>query len=151
MVGLTRQRDNPDDMFTPQENFARNKQWAKPGPYRTQLDPQEEQAFRQWFTELKKQHGNRMLAQPDDPSYDMRGFYRGMKAGDDVARTSIDKNDGYVHFHDKWKTPYEATFSNESVYARPNAPRWNGDSYTAHNGAVIFDDREGRWFGLPTW
>jgi len=136
-------------MFTPEQNFARNQQWAKPGPYLTTLSPQEEQGFQQWFASLKKQYGRTMLARPDDRSYDMRGFYRAMKRGDQRARPSINPNDKLLHFPDIWKTPYEATFSNESQYALPSAPRWQDDKYMLPSGHVIYDDKAGQWYGLP--
>ena len=56
-----RRRDNPDDMFTNDQNLARNKAWAKPGPYITKLTPQEEQGYRQWFEGLKTQYGDKMV------------------------------------------------------------------------------------------
>lgn len=147
-VLYSHQRDNPEDMFTPEQNLARNKAWAKPGPYNTSLPPQQEQQFQGWVKNNNVNWNN------DDQSYDMRGFWKAQQAGDPRAKSSIDPNDGRLHFPDLWKTPYEATFSNESMYAQPNAPRWvnqGGDnwSYQLPNGHVIYDDVSGRWHGLP--
>lgn len=147
-------RDNPEDMFTPQQNFARNQTWAKPGPYNTPLAPQEERQFQKWVKDNNVNWDN------NDLSYDMRGYWKAMKAGDPEAKTTINDYDKSVHYPDRWKTPYEATFSNESQYAQPTAPQWvmtgkdqDGKEqwqYRLPNGHVIYDDKQGRWFGLPS-
>jgi hypothetical protein len=145
MPTLQRQRDNPEDMFTPEQNLTRNKVWAKPGNYNTPLDPPTEKEFRNWVKQ-----GN----VPFDPEakttdYDMRGFYKAMKSGDPRAKAMVNPNDKRPHYPDHWKTPYAATFSNQSQWALPHAPIWQGDRYMLPNGHVIYDDAEGRWFGLP--
>ena len=145
MPTLQRRRDNPEAMFTPQQNLARNKTWAKPGDYHTKLEPAAEKSFRDWLRKHKV---------PFDPEaaisdYDMRGYYKGMIAGDPRAKAIVDPNDQRMHFPDYWKTPYAATFSNESQWATEHAPRWQNDNYMLPNGHVIYNDREGRWFGLP--
>lgn len=146
-------RDNPEDMFTPEETFARNKQFAKPGPYETKLQPQEEQAFRQWVQQ------NNINWTPDDKSYDMRGFWKAMQQGDPRAVSSPNPDDidpktkqPRMHFPDVWKTPYEATFSNQSMYALPSAPSWEQTGqrwqYMRPGGQVIYDDATGIWNGV---
>lgn len=152
------ERDEPEDMFTPQQNYQRNQGWARPGPYQTQLAPPEESAFQQWAhqqgIQLQDYTGPHAV-------YDMRGFWKAQQAGDERAVARPNQNDidpqtgqGRRHFPDIWKTPYAATFSNESIYALPNAPVWGqgpsgGDVYALPNGHIIFDDVMGRWFGLP--
>lgn len=120
--------------------YARNAQYIKPGAqnFNTSLDPQAESAFRAWVAQNKI---------PFDPSadvtdYDMRGFYKALQQGDPIAKNAIDPNDGRMHYPDYWKTPYHETFSNESQWAKPNAPHWtDDDKLVAPDGTVIFDDR----------
>jgi len=150
--------DNPGDMFTPQQNLERNQQFAKPGPYITPLSAQEQPLFNEWLktgamgAPVNYQHG--------DLDYDMPGFWKAMQAGDpeakpQVVREDIDRATGKprVHFPDKWKTPYEATFSQGSMYALPHAPKWvqvGKDHWQYRLGShVIFDDNERRWRGMP--
>ncbi len=45
-----------------------------------------------------------------------------------------------MHFPDTYKTPYHKTFSNESIYALPTAPHWEGDQLVDQNGNIVFDD-----------
>lgn len=140
---------SPGDMFTPQENLQRNQQWALPGPYNTTLQPHEEQQFQQWVKQNNVNWNN------NDLSYDMRGFWKAQQAGDPEAKSVIvpeDKN--RVHYPDRWKTPYEATFSAGSMWAKPNAPRWvqlgkDHWQYQMPDGHVIYDDQSRRWHGLP--
>ena len=141
-------RQNPEAMFTPAQNFARNQQWALPAPYQTQLSPAEEQQFQQW---LSQQHNLENTAQYSGPQsvYDMRGFWKAMQSGNPLARNAIDPNDQRIHYPDIWKTPYAATFSNESMYSMPTAPFWKQDQYTLPSG-VIYDDRLGKWYGAPS-
>jgi hypothetical protein len=70
-----------------------------------------------------------------DNDYDMRGFYKSLMAGDPNAKRS--KN---LHFIDTYKTPYHHLFSNESKYARPDAPHWVGTKLIDKNGKVIIDE-----------
>lgn len=123
-----------------QRNFERNKAWTKPDAqnFSTDLGNAEPQ-FRQWVKD-KKVPFDPDAKEPQD--YDMRGFYRGLQSGDPKAKSAIDPNDGKLHYPDNWKTPYHDTFSNDSQWAAPNAPKWNGkDQLIGPDGAVIFDDR----------
>jgi len=118
-----------------QNNYRFNSPYAKPGPYTTQLNPQQEQAFRQW---VMANHVN------FDPSskvtdYDMRGFWLSQqgKAG---AGTEVNAQDGKIHYPDTYKTPYDRTFSNESKYATPDAPHWKDNRYLIDkSGKQVFD------------
>ena len=100
-------------------NYARNKPYAKPGNYNTKLSPQEEQAFRQWI----KQNSIPFDFQSPVTDYDMRGFWKARIGGDPAAL----RDPRSKHFPDKWKTPYHETFSNQSQWAAPGAPHWEGD------------------------
>jgi len=132
-------RASEDDawMASMRERFDRNLPYARPGPYMTTLDPADEQQFRAWVT------ANKVPFNPNDPvaDYDMRGFWLAAQMGDPSASTAVDPNDGRLHFTDKFKTPYHETFSNESQYAQPTAPRWTGDQLIDAHGKVIFDDK----------
>jgi hypothetical protein len=99
--------------FTSEGNYSAanllNAPYAKPGPYLTKLPPQQEIAFRAWAAR------NRV---PVTPDYDMRAYFLATKGAPHAAGT---------HFPDTYKTPLDTTFSNESIYAKPTAPVWQGD------------------------
>lgn len=122
---------------SPQQVLARNAPYAKSQQsYLTKLPADEEKAFQQWVKDNNV---------PFDPSptadYDMRGFYKAMKAGDPRASTGINANDGKLHFGDYWKTPYHHSFSSESQWATDGAPRWNEkDQLVTPDGKVVFDE-----------
>jgi hypothetical protein len=134
-----------DNAYWPR-NFQRNQAFLAPGQhaYNTQLNPQQEMQFRQWLAQNNV---------PFDPNqkvsdYDMRGFWAALQSGNPVARQAIDPNDQKMHYPDYWKTPYSATFSNESQWANPKtAPRWNGDQYALPSGQVLWDDKAQKWVG----
>jgi len=99
--------------------FTRNQQYARPGPYITHLEPQQESAFRKWVTD------NKIPYNPDEKGnsgYDMRGFWKAAQAGDPRAHTGIDPVDHHRHFTDYWKTPYHESFNHESMYSLPGNP-----------------------------
>jgi len=106
-------------------------QYAKPGPYATSLNPQDEQGFQQWVSQNK-------IPWQDSPSadYDMRGYYKAMKSGDPLAARAASNQ----HFPDKWKTPYHQSFSNESMYSQPGAPAWKENQLIDPSGKVLFDE-----------
>ncbi len=108
---------------------------ATAGPYQTTLLPHEEAKFQQWVTQNKV---------PFDPSptadYDMRGYWRALQAKDPRTQTAVNAFDNQLHFPDVWKTPYHASFSNESIYARKDAPKWVGDKLTDNKGRVLVDE-----------
>ena len=122
--------------------LQRNGAFAKPSTtdYTTPLAPEEEQQFRQWVAE------HRVPFDPNEPTqdYDMRGFWKGLMAGDPNATTGINPNDHQMHFTDHWKTPYHQSFSRESQYATPMGPSWNAQDQLVMpmNGAVVFDERK---------
>jgi hypothetical protein len=114
--------------------------YVRPGKhvYNTQLPADAEAKFRAWTTQ------NGVPFNPDAPvsDYDMRGFWKALQSGDPKASSAVDPNDNRLHYPDYWKTPYHATFSNESQWATPDAPRWNDkDQLIDKSGKVIFDDR----------
>lgn len=127
---------------TQDQAFQQNSQYVKPGAhsYNTALAAPDEKKFRDWVTQNKI---------PFDPSakvsdYDMRGFWKALQAGDPKAKAAVDQNDGKIHYPDFWKTPYHATFSNESQWAKPGAPHWTADDrLVTSEGATLFDDRSG--------
>lgn len=103
--------------------------------FRTPLSNQQETQFQNWIRENK-------IFFDDSPTgdYDMRGFYAGLQSGDPRARTAISPYDNRLHFTDTWKTPYHRTFSNESIYASPDDPHWDGYRLIDKNGNVIADE-----------
>lgn len=124
---------NPADAI-----YQRNQAWAKPAQsYLTTLPAHQEQQFQNWVSQNKV---------PFDPSptadYDMRGYWQGLQSKDPHAISGVNSNDNALHFSDWWKTPYHESFSNESQWALPNAPRWNDrDQLIGPDGSVVFDER----------
>lgn len=109
--------------------------YAKQGKYQTDLSPQDEANFQDWVRQ------NHIPFDPGPKSdYDMRGFYQSMQRGDPQAKTAVSGFDGMPHFPDTYKTPYHRTFSNESQYALPNAPHWDGDRLLSESGQVVADE-----------
>jgi len=125
----------------------RNLKWAKPGPYVTALTPQEEQKFRAWV------QANHVPNEDDgaQTGYDLRGFWKALEAGDPMAKSAMNPYDKTLHYPDKWKTPYSTEgFSNQSMYALPDAPSWQGTDalgwrLTAPTGEVLHSQP-----GVPT-
>lgn len=122
--------------------YKRNLQWAKQGEYQTKLTPEQEKQFLSWVTQ------NRV---PFDPKqslqdYDMRGFWLALQNKDPRAATAVNPNDKRMHFPDVWKTPYHESFSAESMYALPSAPKWDksGGSLVDSSGQVIFQERKAK-------
>lgn len=118
---------------------VRNQQYAAPNNtgYNTPLKQMDEFAFRQWLSD------NKVPFNPNASSsdYDMRGFYQGLMQGNPRAQTSMNANDGRMHFTDYWKTPQHQSFSNESKYAGPVAPQWVNDTQLASpGGRILFDE-----------
>jgi hypothetical protein len=102
-------------------------------PYETKLTPEEEKQYLAWA----KAHD--IPAYEKD--YDTRGFWRAGQHGDPRAVTEVNPSDNKIHSPDIWKTPYHATFSEESQYARPDAPRWVDDRLVDQiHGTVIADE-----------
>ncbi len=109
-------------------------QFAKPGPYVTQLPPADESSFKQWV-----QQGNVPFDDSPTSDYDMRGYWKDI-ASKGRSETSISQFDGAPHYPDTYKTPYHKTFSRESKYATPDAPAWQGSKLIGKDGAVIADE-----------
>jgi hypothetical protein len=119
------------------DSLKRNQAWAKPGPYVTKLSPQDEQEFQAWA----KQHPDLVRGETGpDADYDVRGRWLAEKQGDPQAKLVRSAFDGKLHASDKWKTPYHRTFSAESVYATPDAPKWQGDKLVDRTGKLITDE-----------
>ena len=110
--------------------------------YLTRLTPRDERAYQLWFAQTKEALGRDL--DPDDPTYDMRGFWQGLQTGDQAATTAINPNDKRLHFPDKWKTPYHKGFSADSQYATLDAPKWNEiDQLVDKHGRILLDERAG--------
>ena len=123
------------------ENLARNSAHSTQGPYRTTLNPMQEWKFRQWVRENDVPFQPNRLLQ----DYDMRGFYSALQSGDPRAQSVVDPHDKQMHYPDFWKTPYHETFSAESQWATPDAPRWQDDRYLVdRDGNVLFDAAKAR-------
>lgn len=118
----------------------------RPGDsFNTALDPGMEEFFRMWLAHNKVPF-NPQAEGPQD--YDMRGFFRGLMQGDPRARSSVNGNDGQMHYPDFWKTPLHATASNESQWMPASAPQWTPQDTLAQAGRVLFDERAVQPFGM---
>jgi hypothetical protein len=106
--------------------------------FNTELDPGQEQFFRQWL-----QHNNVPFnPQSGASDYDMRGYWRGLQSGNPMAKpTEINPNDNRPHFTDYYKTPLHQSFSAGSQWAGNDAPTWVNDHQLADRGRVVFDER----------
>jgi hypothetical protein len=114
-----------DEFPKPDTNFLSGT--AKAGPYRTVLPIVEEFAFLDWARK------NRVP--PDDPTYDTRGFWK-----NEIVTGRRSQFAG-AHGPDTYKTPAHESFSNESIYATPNAPSWGADGTLRDKlGNVVFRD-----------
>ena len=105
---------------------------AKPGPYTTPLTMLDELKFQNWAKQNKV---------PMTNDYDMRGYWKAMSSGDPRATQTRSAFDNTMHFPDIWKTPLHHSFSNESIYATPNAPGWVGDTLRDKLGTILVDER----------
>ena len=112
-------------------NYARNMAYAKGGPYITKLSAAEEQRFKLWVKQNKIPWQDTANA-----DYDMRGYWKAQQMGNPIAARAAN-----LHFPDQWKTPYDATFSNESQYATHAAPHWVGNTLVPTNTGGV----TGRW------
>jgi hypothetical protein len=113
----------------PNPIYQRNAPFAKPSTtnYETVLPGALEQQFRAWVRK------NNVPFNPDDKTsdYDMRGYYMSQKLQFEGALGDVPAHLPGAHFPDTFKTPYHATFSDESQYATPNNPfHWRGDTLT---------------------
>jgi len=114
-----------------------NAAYIKPGEhvYNTPLTPEAEQAFRGWIGQ------NKVPFNPEAgvTDYDMRGFWLGLQNQDPRAVSAIDPHDRRLHYPDYWKTPLHQTFSADSQWATPDAPRWTPEGRLIdRQGNVLF-------------
>jgi hypothetical protein len=120
--------------------YARNQPYVRAGQhqYNTPLSPMQEMMFRGWL----KQNGVPFQPEAGVTDYDMRGFYQALTQGDPRAASSINANDGMMHYPDTWKTPHHRTFSQGSQWAGEMAPRWTeDDKLVAPSGRILHDER----------
>lgn len=102
-----------------------------PGPYKTALPLSQELEFQQWVKKNKIPFKDSV-----NNDYDMRGYWKALQNADPAAVRALGNN----HFPDTYKTPYHETFSNESKYATPNAPKWQGDKLVDILGTILKDE-----------
>ena len=119
-----------------------------PEDYDTKLKLADELAFRAWLAQNKV---------PFDPEagttdYDMRGFWQAAQQQRPGMEASVNPNDLKMHYPDAFKTPQHQSFSRESQWAGPDAPRWLESSASAGpvsrlvnpKGETVFDEKAGR-------
>lgn len=103
----------------------------------TELPAIDEFQFRQWLKD------NAVPFNPDaQQDYDMRGFYKGVQQQNPHAQSSVNENDGQLHFNDYYKMPWHDTYSSESKGAGPDAPSWNKqDQLVDPSGKIMYDEK----------
>ena len=95
----------------------------------TQLEPMQEVQFQDWAKR------NKVRLEPGwNEDYDMRGLW---KANPGAVP------DPWGHWPDTYKLPNHPTFSDQSVYATEDAPRWYGKRLIDSQGKVIADESDG--------
>jgi len=129
--------------LSPQQYLQRNVPWSQQN-WQTQmakLSPEKETQFLQWV----KQNQVPVNLTSQTPDYDMRGFWLALQNKDPRAMTAVNPTDKKLHYPDYWKTPYHKSFSNESQWAKSNAPKWQQSGETSYlatpQGQVIFVER----------
>lgn len=121
--------------------YQRNQPYVAPGAsdFNTPLSPLQEMQFRNWVGQNNVPFNPAAGVQ----DYDMRGFWSGLQRGDPRAMSAVNPNDNQIHYPDYWKTPYHESFSNESQWAGPMAPKWNDkDQLVAPDGRILYDERK---------
>jgi len=102
---------------------------ARPGPHVTILPQNEEQEFRQWVAK------NQIPFDPGPQSdYDMRGYWKAMRNRDERVAGSDPLNPPA-----EFQTPYHPEFSNKSIFAGADAPKWMQDKLVDSFGRIIKD------------
>lgn len=116
----------------PQGAYKHNQRWAVEGPYQTDLtDPQEER-FQNWSKRFENRQGIKV-----NKEYDYRGWWENASP---LERHEAIAHGG--HFTDRYKTPYDTSFSNQSQYAKPGTPFvWR---VNAKGENVLVNKRNGR-------
>jgi hypothetical protein len=120
--------------------LKRNQPYVRPGEhnYATDLNVAEP-GFRDWAAKNKVPFDPNVQGPTD---YDMRGFYHGLMTGNPQALSSVNPNDRRMHYSDYWKTPYHQSFSGESQWATPVAPKWNEqDQLISPGGKIVVDEK----------
>lgn len=119
----------------PPDILRRNVRTSQPGPWSTSLDPSQEAIFHRWV------RLNQIPFNLDDPvpDYDMRGYF--LQRNNPGMEPQINSFDRRMHFPDTFKTPLHRSFSNQSRYALPSAPRWAGPKLLdQRTGEIILDE-----------
>lgn len=119
--------------------YDRNRAFAqRRDSYQTALSAPEETAFRAWVASAKVPFNPNQT----DADYDMRGYWKDV-ASKGKSQTVMNGNDHRMHFPDTYKTPFHQSFSAESRYAAPGAPRWANDHQLVDpkTGRIVFDER----------
>lgn len=123
----------------PQGAYTHNQKWAVQGPYQTALGAQKEQRFQDWAKRFEGQQGIKV-----NKEYDYRGWW--LNSSPQERHEAIAKGG---HFTDKWKTPYDTSFSNQSIYSKPGNPLvWRvnkngvGILINKNNGRLILRESE---------
>jgi hypothetical protein len=129
------QQDDDPEVQALIDAYQRNRAYAKPGPYQTTLSPKQEQDFQGWLFKNNIPYNLKWPADQSMQDYDMRGYWKALQSGD--AETRDPKT---LHFPDVYKTPYHKTFSNQSKYATPEAPHWEGNRLIDKDGRVLIDE-----------
>lgn len=129
--------ENPEDQ-PPDVSMEFNREWTKPDWKPTELPPDKEAQFQKWA----KQNPKAVEGELNNPKadYDVRAHWLAGQRGEPEGKLELNKWDGKLHGNDKFKTPYNGTFSNESMFATPDAPHWEGDRLIDKHGRLVADE-----------
>jgi hypothetical protein len=124
-----------------------NAAWAKPSDsnYQTALNAKQEKHFRGWLKNHREDGYNPGGFDPNAKrsDYDLRGDWLSHVQRGKLANLTSGKG-GSVHFSDRYKTPYDATFSRWSEYAKKGTPlvwRKGNRLVNRKTGRVVFKER----------
>jgi hypothetical protein len=103
-------------------------------PKTTRLGPSMEKMYKAWVLQNNV---------PTSNDYDMRGYFLDTVMGK-AAPTEINVADNQTHYPDTYKLPNHPSFSNESIYAKPNESRhWVENPAPYKEGTWALQDKGG--------
>lgn len=135
---------NPQDIYNQNRSLGYMRP-NQPVSYQTRLGPAMRSEFINWI------RANHVPYDPSQTSdYDMPGFFQDAVMGN-AESPDVNPYDHQIHFSDRRKTPFHASFSRESMWANPEtAPAWSDNGYQLVDPRTkqeVFNDKTLRRFG----
>ncbi|MBS1894322.1 MAG: hypothetical protein JST59_23730 [Actinobacteria bacterium] len=127
--------------------YERNQKWAKPSEtgYQTELNSRQSQHFNDWLQNHKEEGRLPGGYDPDakHQEYDLKGYWLHLVRTGQLNKQGTAGEDG-AHMPDAYKTPYDASFSKWSKYAKPGTPlvwRKGNRLVNRKTGRVVYEER----------